>query len=103
LARVLVARGQIREALELAERALSMYENGLGPLEAAAPVDLAMAEALHASGDVAKARAWIEGARERLRDRAEKLSPDRRHGYLEVAPEHARIEQLAAEWIGQAE
>ncbi len=98
LARVLVARGQPREALEMAERAQAMYAKGLGALEAAAPVDLAMAEALHASGDLARARAWIEDARQRLRLRAEKMAPDRRSAYLEGAPEHARIEQLAAEW-----
>jgi eukaryotic-like serine/threonine-protein kinase len=98
LARVLVARGAAREALEIAERAVAMYASGIGPLDAAAPLDLAMAEALHASGEVGRARAWIEAARERLRGRAERLPEEMRRGYFNDVPDHARIEALAAEW-----
>jgi hypothetical protein len=98
LARVLVARGQHREGLEMARRAHAMYARGLGSFEVEAALDLAMAEALYASGDLMAARAWVIEARRRLHARAEKLPPEMRRPYLEQAPDHARIERLASEW-----
>jgi hypothetical protein len=82
----------------MAKRAHAMYAKGLGALEAAAPVDLAMAEALYASGDLAAARAWAWDARKRLHARAENMPPAMRRAYLEQVPDHARIERLVADW-----
>jgi hypothetical protein len=102
LARVLVARGQAREALEIARRAHAMYARGLGSFEMEASLDLAMAEALHANGDLLAARTWVIEARRRLHARAEQLPPEMRRPYLEQAPDHARIERLASEWSSDA-
>jgi tetratricopeptide (TPR) repeat protein len=102
LARLLFARGAVREGLEMMERARAMYALGIGHLEAEEVLDLAIAEGLEASGDRAGARHAIEGARARLHARAARLSPELRSHYLADAPDPARIEELAKLWSADA-
>ena len=62
---------------------------------------LVHAECLHATGDLAAARAAITAARERvLRIAASIPEPAYRKSFLESVPENARTLLLANQWIG---
>lgn len=99
LARVLLARGQTGQALDLATQAMHSMQVLGGLEEHEALVYLVHAEALHASGEIERAREVIVVARERLLDRAAKIDrPDWRRSFLENVPDHARTLELARRW-----
>ena len=100
LGSVRLERGEAAGALAAAAEAMAILER-LGGLEEGESLSrLIHAEALHATGDVAAARAAITAARERLLERAERISDrDRRASFLERVPENARILGLAGEWL----
>ncbi len=97
LARLLLARGAVDDALALPRPALALIERG-GPVEEReALVRLAHAEALLAAGhhDAAAAVAWV--AAQRLRTRAARLGdPAWTASFLERVPVNAETLRLAA-------
>jgi serine/threonine protein kinase/tetratricopeptide (TPR) repeat protein len=99
LARVLLARGRVPEALARAEEAARGLE-ALGQIEEGESlVRLVHAEALDAGGDRGRARAAIASARERLLARADKIAdPAWRRRFLEGVAENARTLALADAW-----
>lgn len=96
-----LARGKIPEALGSAREAMDLLES-LGDIEQGETVvRLAHAEALHAPGDAAGARAAIALAKTRLLGRADKIrDPVWRTSFLERIADHARILELARAWAG---
>ena len=89
LARVLVRAGRAGEALDHARLAHEILDQ-LGAIEEGdAIVRLALAEALSAVGDHARADAALAAARERLLDRASRISDAaHRQRFLTQIPEH---------------
>ncbi len=99
LARVLLGAGRPGEALERARAAQALLDELGGVEEGEAMIRLALAEALEASGLTPEARAAIEVARARLRERAGRIGDPRvKRAFLEDVPEHARTQALAEEW-----
>jgi hypothetical protein len=99
LAAVLLAAGRAAEALKEAKEASALLDQ-LGAVEdAEALIRLVHAEALHAVGDVAGARAAITRASARLLERSEKIRDlELRRCFLEDEPDNARTMQRAREW-----
>ncbi|MBX3270106.1 MAG: protein kinase [Sandaracinaceae bacterium] len=95
LASVHLRRGEPAEALAAAREAM-----GAESIEAGESlVRLAYAEALHAGGQRAEARAAIAEAAARLRERADKIhDAGYRDSFLTRVPENARTLALAAAW-----
>jgi tetratricopeptide (TPR) repeat protein len=89
LARVLVRSGRAAEALDHARRGHAILEQ-LGAIEEGeSHVRLALAEALAATGDPAGAHAALAAARQRVVDRAARISdPQHRERFLTQIPEH---------------
>ncbi len=89
LARILLRGGRTDEALVHARGAYDLLER-LGAIEEGeAVVRLALAEALEASGDRAGSQVVLAAARQRLLDRAARISdPDHRRRFLSQVPEH---------------
>jgi tetratricopeptide (TPR) repeat protein len=99
LAQVRLAANTPPTALAAAREAMDLLESQGGMEEGESTVRLVYAEALHATGDVGGARAAIAAARERLLERAAKISdPERRQGFLERVPDNARTLGLALKW-----
>ncbi len=95
LADVLLARGLSEEALEVVRPAHAAVASGHHAV-GEAKIRLVFAKALAAKGDVAAARDVITTARERLLDRAARISnSDRRRRFLECVPENERTLVLA--------
>ena len=101
LSRVLLLAGKLPEATVSADEAVALMRN-LGAIdEGEALVLLAHAEAKHANGRLAEARAAIIYALDRLQERARSIPrPDWRTAFLSNIPEHARTIELAAAWTG---
>jgi eukaryotic-like serine/threonine-protein kinase len=100
-AAVRLAQGDAGRALLAAEQAMALplKHDGLGSRPAF--TRLVHAEALHASGDIDRARAAIVEARRILLARAEKIPAEQhRSSFLERVPENARTLALAREWAG---
>jgi tetratricopeptide (TPR) repeat protein len=99
LAAILLAQGRPAEALESAREAHRLLEE-LGGIDGGEPmIRLALAEALHATGDAEAAARAIGAAYDRLRARADKIrDPALRASFLEAIPENARTAALAAAW-----
>jgi tetratricopeptide (TPR) repeat protein len=89
LARVLVRAGRPADALGHARRGHAILEQ-LGAIEEGeSTVRLALAEALAATGDAAGAQAALAAARQRVLDRAARISdPQHRERFLTQIPEH---------------
>jgi tetratricopeptide (TPR) repeat protein len=101
LARVLLERQRVDEALAAASAAMEQYEalHVFGFRGTAAR--LVHAEALYASGDRAGAIAALGVARDRLLVTAAKIAdPEYARTYLEGVPEHRRTFALLADWTG---
>lgn len=99
LARALLVRGQAAQALELAAQALDALRERGGIEGDEALVHLVHAEALHACGREAQARAAIAAARARLLERAARIGDAAwRKSFLDNVPEHARTLALARDW-----
>jgi tetratricopeptide (TPR) repeat protein len=100
LARVLLARGAIGEALERALEAERRLAEGV-VYEGEALVHLMRAEALRAAGETDAATASVARARDRLLERAARIGhPEWRRSFLEEIPDHARTFELARSWAG---
>jgi tetratricopeptide (TPR) repeat protein len=100
LAEVLHRRGDAPSALTHAREAKSWFE-AHGAEEGDAFVQLVHAEMEHAYGDAGEAREAMRASRERLLERASKISsPEARESFLTKVPEHARTLTLAHEWLG---
>ncbi|APR83163.1 Adenylate cyclase [Minicystis rosea] len=98
-AAVLLAQGRVEEALATAEQAMAVYlkHEVLGPRHAFAR--LVHAEALHANGNVERARVMIGAARDLLLTRAANIEDaGMRASFLERVPENARTLALAEAW-----
>jgi tetratricopeptide (TPR) repeat protein len=99
LASALLEHGAPREALAAAREAMELLESLGGLEEGEALVRLVHAEALHATGDTAGARAAIHAARRRLDERAARLrTGPLKSSFLESIPEHVRTFARAREW-----
>jgi len=99
LAKILGQRGRSSEARETAREAMDTLARH-GAEEGEAFTRVVHAELLHAHGDHDAARAAIATARNRLRERAERISsPAARESFLTRVPEHARTLALATEWL----
>ncbi len=101
LARALAGAGLAAEALAVAREAADLLAS-LGRLEEGEPtVRLALAEALHASGDLPAAKLAIADAQAHLLAAASKIKDEElRRSFLDAVPENARTIRLAKEWAG---
>jgi len=96
LAAILLAQGRAAEALAALGSVVPRFRAPLARL--------VRAEALHATGDIAKARAAIAEARARVLATAAKIAdPSCRASFLEHVPEVARTLLLSRQWLGAAE
>jgi tetratricopeptide (TPR) repeat protein len=94
-----LAAGRAAEALEAAREARELLEKAGAVDEGEARIRLAWAEALAAAGERDEARAAIAVARDRLLERASRLSDaETRASFLERVRDHARTLALAKEW-----
>ncbi|MEO8704370.1 MAG: protein kinase [Kofleriaceae bacterium] len=95
LARVLLVRGRLVEAVAAARDAAAALAQIGGVEEGEALVRLMLAEALVATGDRAAGLAAARAAYARLLERAARISdPDWRRSFLERVPENARTVEL---------
>jgi tetratricopeptide (TPR) repeat protein len=103
LADALLAQGRVDHALATSTEALELLTS-LGTIdEGEHHVRLVHAEALRAAGRDDEARTVLEGAKQRLLERAEAIAHDEwRTSFLERVPENARILALAREWRDEA-
>jgi tetratricopeptide (TPR) repeat protein/energy-coupling factor transporter ATP-binding protein EcfA2 len=98
LARALLSTRRPAEALAASEQAFALLPTVSGAVAGGA-LRLVHAEALRATGDVARARDLLREAVARLEERAEKIADEGlRRGFLERVPSHARTLALAGEW-----
>ena len=101
LAETLLSREQPAEALAPAAEAVRVLESLGGIEEGEALVRLVHAEALAATGKVDEARAGIARARDRLLERAARISdPKMRTSFLHNVAENVRTVARAKEWAG---
>ncbi len=102
LARVQLACNRPAEALASADEAMAHLEQ-VGALLSDEPlVRLVYAEALHANGQIDRARLAIAGARAHLGRRAAKINDAaRRARFLREVPDNARTVELAARLLGE--
>jgi len=99
LARVLLARGSVTDALALARSAVAELSPGDRPESGEARVRLVLAEALSAAGLGEEAARVIVEARDVLVARASSIAaPDLRARFLLAVPDNARTIALALEW-----
>src|SRR5439155_14627361 len=99
LAQIQLAQGHAGSALASAAEAVRLLEEMGGMDEGESLVRLVHAEALHASGAVAEARAALDRAAVRLRERAGSISePHWRDCFLTRVAENARTLELHQEW-----
>ena len=99
LARVLLARGRLDEALALSELALPGLASVISSPGRAAWIPLVHAEVLEARGDHEAARVAIAAAREGVLARAGQIArAEWRETFLTRVRENARILELAAAW-----
>ncbi len=95
-AQALLALGRTDEACAAAQDAVRRLDALGGVNEGESRARLALAEALHAAGDLARARAALALARERLEARAAKIRDEAlRRSFLDGVPENARTLALA--------
>lgn len=100
LARVLLARGKLDEALATAAEAHAELEAAGQVEDGAHLIRLTFAEALHAAGRLAEAREAIARARDQVDETAAKIhDPTHRRSFVERVPENARTLELAQRWL----
>jgi tetratricopeptide (TPR) repeat protein len=101
LASVLLRQGRAGEASIAAREAHDLLDALGGVEEGESAVRLMLAETLHAIGDEPRAREAIERARDRLLERAARITdPTWRTSFLQNLPENARTLALATELLG---
>ena len=105
LARIRLLQGRSEEAVRLAGEALHADRAAsIGYYSTRAACRLVYAEALHASGDLARARHAIREARDDLLARAGNIEdPAYRHSFLTGIAVHVRIIAVAGDWLGDRE
>jgi tetratricopeptide (TPR) repeat protein len=91
LARVLLDRGAIPEALTTSEEAMTLLAAAGAVEEGESLARLTYARTLHASGRDDEARAVLEVARERVLQRAAKIHGPWRQSFVEAIPENVAI------------
>ncbi|WP_394820742.1 protein kinase domain-containing protein [Pendulispora albinea] len=99
LVRARLAQGRIAAALRASRAAMALVKppRSIGPTEAG--IRLVHADALHAAGDHARARAAIETARARVLARAARCKDEEgRRRYLEMSPSARATLERAAQW-----
>jgi len=102
LAQVLLATNRATEALASAREGNDLLEALGGVEEGESLVRLTYAQALQATGDAERARTAIRRARDRVLERAAKITdPEWRASFLENLPENARTLSLARELLGK--
>jgi ribosome-associated translation inhibitor RaiA len=100
---VLLTLGKSAAGLAAAEEGMAFLASGIAMQDGEAYLRLAHAEALAANARHNEAAAAIRTARDRLRERAAKISrPEWRESFLTKVPENARTFALAREWLGEA-
>ncbi|MEO5618137.1 MAG: AAA family ATPase, partial [Candidatus Eisenbacteria bacterium] len=103
LATALLRQGLAEEALAAAAEGMAILDQLLVLEEGESLLRLAHAEALEATGHRTEARAAICRARDRLHERAAKISdPELRASFLANIPERARTLELAKAWLESA-
>jgi eukaryotic-like serine/threonine-protein kinase len=96
--RALLANRRVDEAVEQARAAMTILDSLGGLLQGESLPPLALARALHASGDLEAARAAIADARTRLLRRADRLgNQDWRRSFLAL-PDNVQTLELHAAW-----
>ena len=104
LAGLLIAGGRGREAQGHAEEAMRLLTELGGIEEGEALVRLALAEALHANGELDRSRDAIRAARGSVLAASQSIEdPERRRRFLENVPENARTLTRAQRWLGEHE
>jgi tetratricopeptide (TPR) repeat protein len=99
LARVLLERACVAEALVEAERAMAILTELGGIEEGEVQVRLVHADALRRAGRIEEARTAISRAADEVRARAAKITDALwQRSFLENVPENARTLELAASW-----
>ena len=101
-AQTLLAMDQPHRALAATEQGLAIFDE-LGAIECGeGMLRLSHAEALSAIGECERARQAVALAEVRLQQRAASIrDPERRQGFFERVPEHARTMQLAKRWSAE--
>ncbi len=100
LARALLANGEVSEAVELARAAVDAFEADLALGEDEPYARLALVEALAESGERTQAHAELARARERLLERAQRITDATlREAYLGRIPHHAKTLALYGRWF----
>jgi serine/threonine protein kinase/tetratricopeptide (TPR) repeat protein len=97
-ARALLPLGRVDEALADAQRAMELYRRLGGLLYGGALPPLALAQALHASGDVDGARLAATAAEAELARRSAALQDAAARRSFDAVPEHREIMALAQKW-----
>lgn len=101
LADALIQQGQTDAALAPATEAAAILDRIGGLQSAEALVRIVHALALRENGQDAEGRKRLNDARNVLIATAKKISDSRfRRSFLDVAPDHQRLLDLAAEWLG---
>lgn len=99
LAAVLLERGDATAALEAATEAVDLLDSLQGTDEGEALARLVHAEALRATGEDGPAYEALAAARERVLERADRITHDAwRETFLTAVPENARTLELAEAW-----
>jgi ATP/maltotriose-dependent transcriptional regulator MalT len=99
LARALLAQGRNEEALQSGQEAMALLDALGSSLFFDALVRLMIAETRMATGDEAGARAALRAARDRLLERAERITDAHtRESFLTRLPDNARTLELARAW-----
>jgi tetratricopeptide (TPR) repeat protein len=102
LARALLAQGRTTEAMERASEAAELVRSLGAVEEGEALVALVYAEALGAAGRMDEAHSAIRAARDRLLERARKISREAwREGFLSRVAIHAETLRLWERWCPQ--
>jgi tetratricopeptide (TPR) repeat protein len=91
LARVLLDRGAVAEALATSEEAMTLLAAAGAIEEGESLARLTYARTLHASGREAEARAALDVARERVLQRAAKINGPWRESFVGAIPENVAI------------
>jgi tetratricopeptide (TPR) repeat protein len=99
LARILLARARLAEALETSTRAFDLPGLSQGTEDNSDVIRIVHAEVLYATGNREQARAVLETASEQLRQRVAEIKEETaRQRFLAAVPERSRIFTLLAAW-----
>jgi serine/threonine protein kinase/tetratricopeptide (TPR) repeat protein len=101
VALILLDRGHLQEAHELAVAGMELFKKLGGLVEGESLLRLTLAETYNALGDRVSAKSVLREAHERLLTRAERIRlPEWRAAFLEKIRENEKILIRAKEWLG---